>query len=108
MAPLPDGLDGLLDATRDALLAGDLSALAGLGARVSAEMDRLPALDARDAQRLRTKAERNARLLQAAGRGLRAARDRMAEITSGPSLATYDRDGRMFRLAGPMQALGRF
>ncbi len=108
MAALLDGLDGLLDATRDALLAGDLAALTGLGDRVAAEVDRLPALDARDAQRLRAKAERNAGLLQAAGRGLRAARDRMTEIASGPSLTTYDKDGRKARLAGPMQALGRF
>lgn len=108
MAALSDGLDGLLDATRDALLAGDLAALSGLGDRVSAEVDRLQVLDARDAQRLRTKAERNARLLRAAGRGLSAARDCMAEIVSGPSLTTYDKDGRKARHAGPMQALGRF
>jgi hypothetical protein len=108
MAPMLERLDDLLDATRDALLAGDLAALTGLGDRVAAEVDRLPVLDARDANRLRFKAERNARLLQAAGRGLRAARDRMAEITSGPSLTTYDKEGRKARLAGPMQALGRF
>ncbi len=101
-------LDSLLDATRDALLAGDFAALAGLGAGVAAEADRLPVLDAVAAQRLRSKAERNERLLQAAGRGLRAARDRMAEIASGPSLATYDSHGRKASLAGPARALGRF
>jgi hypothetical protein len=101
-------LETLLDATHKALVAGDLAALPDLGARVAAEVDRLPALDPAAALRLRTKAHRNERLLQAARQGLHAARERIAEIVSGPSLSTYDSHGRKSRLAGPVQAIGRF
>ena len=101
-------LDDLLDLTRDALLAGDLAALAGLDDRLSAVANALPALGLATARRLQHKAERNARLLQAAGRGLRAARDRMDEIAAGCGLATYDAKGRKAALPGPTRALGRF
>ncbi len=104
MTPLED----LLDQTHGALLAGDLAALAGLDDRLSAAAEALPTLNLATARRLQRKAERNARLLQAAGRGLRAARDRMAEIATGPGLATYDAQGRKAALAGPTLALGRF
>lgn len=104
MTPLED----LLDQTRDALLAGDLAALAGLDDQLSAAATALPKLEMAAARRLQRKAERNARLLQAAGRGLRAARDRMEEISAGPGLATYDALGRKAALSGPARALGRF
>jgi Rad3-related DNA helicase len=57
---------------------------------------------------MQRKAERNAKLIQAAGRGLRAARDRTAEILSGSRLTTYDAQGRKSALAGQTRALGRF
>ena len=101
-------LDDLLDQARAALLSGDIAALSGLDDQIAAAADRLPALGIDAARRLQRKAERNARLLQAAGRGLRAARDRMAEIASGPSLATYDAQGRKAALAGPALSIGRF
>lgn len=105
---MPTALEDLLDLIRDALLAGDLARLAGLESRVAAEADRIPALDAVSARRLQRKASRNAGLLLAAGRGLRAARDRMADIAAGPGLSTYDSHGRKSSLGGPGQALGRF
>jgi hypothetical protein len=101
-------LDDLLDQAFAALLAGDLAALSGLDARIVAAADALPALGQTAARRLQQKAERNARLLQAAGRGLRSARDRMAEILSGSCLSTYDVQGRKSALAGPARSLGRF
>ena len=101
-------LEEILDQTRDALLAGDLAALSGLDDRLAAAAEALPALGLDTARRLQRKADRNARLLQAAGRGLRAARDRMAEIMTGPGLATYDAQGRKALLVKPGQALGRF
>jgi hypothetical protein len=104
MTPLED----LLDRTHAALLAGDLAALSGLDERLAAAAEALPAPSLATARRLQRKAERNARLLQAAGRGLRAARARMAEIATGPGLATYDAQGRKAALAGPTLALGRF
>lgn len=104
MTPLED----LLDLTHAALLAGDLAALSGLDDRLSAAAEVLPPPSLATARRLQRKAERNARLLQAAGRGLRAARARLAEIATGPGLATYDATGRKAALAGPTLALGRF
>ncbi len=101
-------LEDLLDQTRDALLAGDLAALAQLGPLVEAQTDSPPRLDAAAARRLRTKADRNARLLQAAGRGINAARERLADITTGPTLTTYDARGRKAAFAAAPVALGRF
>jgi hypothetical protein len=101
-------LEDLLDQAFAALLAGDLAALAGLDAQIDAAAGTLPTLGEGAARRLQRKAERNAKLLQAAGRGLRAARDRMADILSGSRLTTYDSQGRKSALAGPPRALGRF
>lgn len=104
MTPLED----LLDQTRDALLSGNIAALARLGPLVETQADLLPRLDATTADRLRRKAERNAQLLQAAGRGLRAARDRLTDITAGPTLTTYDQRGRKASLSAAPMSLGRF
>ncbi len=101
-------LEDLLDQTRDALLSGNIAALPRLGLLVEAEVDVLPRLDPASADRLHHKAERNARLLLAAGRGLRAARDRLADITAGPTLTTYDERGRKASFSAVPLALGRF
>jgi hypothetical protein len=101
-------LEGLLDATRDALLSGDIDALSGLDERVAQEAAGLPALSVAEAERLRRKAERNARLLRAAAHGLRSARDRVTDIISGPALSTYDARGRKSSVPCQARALGRF
>ena len=85
-------LDDLLDAVAEALLAGDLAALARLAPEVEAATVSAP--DQSGALRLHRKAERNARLLQAATRGVKAARLRVGEIARGPTLTTYDARGR--------------
>lgn len=87
-------LDELMDQTRDALVAGNLAALADLAPRVAALAEALPQLDRQAADQLRRKAERNARLLQAATRGVRSAQKRFTEIINGVSLVTYDARGR--------------
>lgn len=84
-------LETLLDQTAEALLRGDLAALPGLTEAIEAAT---PPRDQPSAERLRAKAERNARLLQAAARGVKAAKARLADITSGPVLTTYDARGR--------------
>jgi hypothetical protein len=84
-------LETLLDQTAEALLRGDLAALPELTEAIGAAT---PPHDRISAERLRAKAERNARLLQAAARGVKAARARFADITSGPVLTTYDARGR--------------
>ncbi|MCU0826869.1 MAG: flagellar biosynthesis protein FlgN [Tabrizicola sp.] len=105
--PLP--LEDLLDRTRDALLAGDLAALATLAPEVETETDSLRPLPEADARRLRLKADRNARLLQSAARGLRAAQERLVQITTGPTLTTYDARGRKAVLSdAPNPVLRRF
>lgn len=86
-------LDDLLDQAADALLRGDLAALAALSDAIERASEGMTG-DGALAETARRKAERNARLLQAAARGVRAARERLAEITSGPVLNTYDALGR--------------
>lgn len=100
-------LEDLLDQTRTAVLAGDLASLALLAPRVEAAVESLANLDEHDARRLRQKADGNARLLQAASRGVRAAQGRLAEIISGPTLNTYDSQGRKAAIAPLSQLSAR-
>ncbi|HLQ17401.1 MAG TPA: hypothetical protein VK146_00345 [Tabrizicola sp.] len=88
-------LEDLLDQTAQALLAGDLAALSALTPQF--ESAGLPQ-DRGTAERVRAKAQRNARLLDAATRGVRAARLRVVEITRGPILTTYDAQGQKAQL----------
>jgi hypothetical protein len=85
-------LEDLLDRAAEALLAGDLAQLSELTPRIEAAEP--SARDRATAERLQAKALRNARLLDAANRGVRAARLRMVEITRGPTLTTYDARGQ--------------
>lgn len=85
-------LEHLLDDAAAALLAGDLAALARLTPEMEAAS--LDPTDRAGAERVQRKAQRNARLLQAATRGVKAARLRVAEILHGPTLTTYDARGQ--------------
>lgn len=87
-------LEALLDQTCVALIAGNMAALTGLAERVEVLSVALPRLDRPTAERLHRKADRNARLLQAASRGIKAAKQRLTEIGTGPTLSTYDMRGR--------------
>lgn len=100
-------LETLLDQTRDAVLIGDLASLADLAPRVAALAEDLPRLDPEAAARLIRLAERNAQLLQAATRGLRAAQARLGEIVDGPTLTTYDARGRKAAIALPSRLMPR-
>lgn len=99
---MQSALETLLDQTRDAVLGGDLAALAALAPQVAAMADDPPRLDAVAADRLLRKAERNADLLQAATRGVRAAQGRLDEINAGPTLTTYDARGQRSAIAPPL------
>jgi hypothetical protein len=90
-------LESLLDRAADALIAGNLPELARLAPQI--ESVDVRAADRAVAERLRAKAERNARLLDAAMRGLKAARHRVTEITRGPTLTTYDARGQKALIA---------
>ena len=89
-------LDALLDQAAEALLTGNLAGLAALAPQI--ESADIPS-DRASAERLRAKAERNARLLEAATRGVKAARTRVAEISRGPTLTTYDARGQKAQFA---------
>jgi hypothetical protein len=90
-------LEALLDQVATALLDGDIAALARLTPEI--EGARIAAPDHMSAERLQRKAQRNARLLEAASRGLKAARLRLSEITLGPTLTTYDARGQKAQIA---------
>lgn len=90
-------LEDLLDQAAAALLGGDLAALARLAPEI--EVAQITPTDRAGAERLRQKAQRNARLLEAAARGVKAARLRMAEIARGPTLTTYDARGQKAQIA---------
>ncbi len=106
---MPNALEHLLDRTHAAVLSGNLAELSVIGPEVEAIVLAMPQLDRATAARLRQKAERNASLLQAAGRGVRAAQTRLREIMAGPTLTTYDARGQKAAIATPsMLAPHRF
>lgn len=90
-------LEDLLDAAAAALLSGDLASLARLAPEI--ESAGITAPDRASAERVQRKALRNARLLQAAARGVQAARLRVGEIARGPTLTTYDARGQKAQIA---------
>ncbi|MFN6925705.1 MAG: hypothetical protein ACK4P8_08650 [Tabrizicola sp.] len=105
MTPLED----LLDQARDALVSGDLAALEEIALATDRLVATLAVPDRSSLDRLRRKAERNSRLLQAAASGVRSALGRLSEITAGPTLTTYDAQGRKAAVASaPTLALRRF
>lgn len=104
---MPHPLDDLLDRAHRALLTGDLASLAALGPQVEALAGSPGRLDRAQAEVIRHKALRNAQLLQAAMRGLRAAQTRFADITAGPSLSIYDARGQRAALPAHPPTLGR-
>lgn len=95
-------LETLLDQAADALISGNLPELARLTPQI--ESVEMRTADRVAAERLRAKAERNARLLDAAMRGVKAARHRVSEITRGPTLSTYDARGQKALIA-PLSGL---
>lgn len=100
-------LEDLLDHVQEALIAGELSRLVGLDQQIQTLTAQLPRLDRPSAERLRRKADRNARLLLAAQRGIKAARQRLADIGSAAELSTYDARGRREVISAPSAFLPR-
>lgn len=106
---LADSVHDLLDRERAAILAGRFDVLE----RLTAEKERLIARLVGtgklggELERLRTLAERNARLLEAMRVGLKDATDRLEEMRRKPgSLHTYDASGRRTVL-NPGQGQGK-
>lgn len=93
-AAMEQKLFELFERERDLLLAGRLDDL-GECARAKAALGDISHLPPESLFRLQTLAKRNAALLEAAGRGLRAAARRVTEFRSGAvALKTYGADGR--------------
>lgn len=84
-------LEAILDDSRAALLAGDMARLADLADALAVAE---PPSDPAALHRLRQKAERNAQLLAAALKGIRAARRRLQDLTGQGRSSTYDAQGR--------------
>lgn len=105
----PEMLAALLDRVHAALMRGDIAEVSALTDAVAAAVpgpgDPLPRAAA---ERLARLAARNAACLEAAGRGLRAARRRLQEVrTAAQGLRTYDGSGRPRQLGGDAGALAR-
>lgn len=90
-------LETLLDQVADALIVGDFKSLAKLTPEIEAQV--LDATDLTLADSLGIKAQRNARLLDAASRGVKAARLRLNEVVQGPTLTTYDSHGQKAQIS---------
>jgi hypothetical protein len=91
-----NSLAARLDAIHAALLLGDLGQIGPLSRQLTEDLAAAQGSDwPEDAlQAVRAKAQRNARVLDAALRGIRAARRRLAELHEAASgHRTYGRDG---------------
>lgn len=90
-------LEALLDEQAAALRSGRIADLPGLAERLAALVaDGLAGMDAATARRLRDRVGRNAGLAQAAEKGLRAARRRLAEVArAAQGGRTYDGHGQV-------------
>lgn len=103
-------LDRLLDEVAAKVRFGDFSGLAGIVPKLEAALAELSGMPPSvTLERLRTKAETNARLLEAARRGVKAARRRIEDarqVTQG--LQTYDMSGKRSDIAVGTTTSGRF
>lgn len=106
MTPLETLLEDMAERVRRA----DFPALALLAPQLEAALTGFGgAVDPAVMWRLRRKAEENAQLLEAARRGLRAARRRIEETRrAGAALQTYDGKGRRAEIIPSGPTAGRF
>lgn len=91
-----DAFEDLLERERALLLSGRLDGLARIAEEKAALVARLgPVEGVENLRDLRRKAERNARLLEAAGAGIRSVTRRIEALREGPEpLSTYAANGR--------------
>jgi hypothetical protein len=92
----------VLDATHAALLEGNLDAITPLARRLDVLVGTLHGCAGDTLQLIRAKAARNAKTLQAAEQGVRAAQRRLADLREAASgHRTYGRDGHRAAVGGP-------
>lgn len=102
-----DRLEAVVIETMKAIRIGDLAAMADLAERTETALADLdPQTDAERLKALRDQAGRNALALEAAAKGVRAARRRLAEVTSArEGVQTYDNAGNTQKIGGPTGAI---
>jgi aspartate/methionine/tyrosine aminotransferase len=100
-------LEKLVNDTATALRHGELAAIGPLAEQTNAALGDLDGeTDGARIEALRDKAKKNALALEAASRGVRAARRRLAEIVAARSgVQTYDNAGRTQRVGGPVGSM---
>lgn len=100
----------VLDQMHQAILQADFALLAGLAPALETAVASLGrSADASSLQAIQHKAARNAACLVAAGRGVRSAMRRLAEVQgAGTGLITYDGAGKRASHATPGQLARRF
>lgn len=103
-----DDLETLMDTLHAALRAGQIEQIADLVTQIEEKLAEVSPADRHLLRRLQAKANSNGQLLEAAGRGIRAAQRRIAEIAAVRSgLATYDRAGQRQEAALATSKLSR-
>lgn len=102
-----DRLEKLVNDTSLAVRNGNLAVMGDLAAQTDAALSDLAGeTDSARIAALRDVAQRNAIGLEAAGRGVRAARRRLAEIVAvRAGVQTYDNAGKTHKIGGPAGAL---
>ena len=92
-----------LDAMRTAATEGNLAALAEISAMLETNLAELESLSPDELAAVGRAAAENVPRLEAALRGVRAARRRLAELAEAERPATYDRTGRKQNLVPSAQ-----
>ena len=107
--PVLDAFEDLLDQERDLLLTGSLDGLARIVENKAQLAGRLSQIEGADGlEGLKAKAERNARLLEAAGAGVRSVIRRISAVREGPEpLSTYSASGERTKLGGDDRSMER-
>ena len=102
-----DRLEKAMADTAVAIRSGNLSIMGALADRTDTALAELGTeTDTVRIRALRELARQNATALEAAGRGVRAARRRLAEVTSARSgVQTYDIAGNTQKIGGPSSAI---
>ena len=102
-------LEAILDEMRNCIIIADYSGLTGLTQQLDQAISNIRPKNAESLQRLKSKAAHNATLLDAARRGITAARRRLEDARrAAQGLQTYDGQGRRCDVKTTGMTAGRF
>ncbi len=109
MFPNKTELNSILDEMRKSLIVADFLGLAVLAPKLDQALAAFSPADAKSLLQLKAKADHNASLLEAARRGIGAARRRLDEARlASKGLQTYDDRGRRLDVTCSEMMAGRF